>query len=221
MGAAHGHRLHHHGHSWLHRARPEHKILALLGLMAAVVATPQTWYAAYLSVLLFLGAGALSSGVPLGYLGRRMVVGAPVVVFALALPWLVPGPRVDVAFLSLSEAGLVDGAALTARATTGLFAALLLAATTEPRELVAGLQRLRMPRVMVQIVAFMIRYIEVVADDLTRMRIARESRGFSGRTPAQWHVVAKSAGALFIRSYERGERVHLAMLSRGYEGELP
>jgi energy-coupling factor transporter transmembrane protein EcfT len=36
-----------------------------------------------------------------------------------------------------------------------------------------------------------------------------------------WKVIANSAGALFIRSYERGERVHLAMISRGYTGHMP
>lgn len=53
------------------------------------------------------------------------------------------------------------------------------------------------------------------------MRIARESRGFRARSVRQWRVLAGSLGALFIRSYERGERVHLAMLSRGYAGRLP
>ena len=53
------------------------------------------------------------------------------------------------------------------------------------------------------------------------MRIARESRGFQARDVRHLQVVAQSAGALFIRSYERGERVHLAMLSRGYTGTMP
>jgi cobalt/nickel transport system permease protein len=53
------------------------------------------------------------------------------------------------------------------------------------------------------------------------MKIGRESRGFSARNPRHWPVLARSAGALFIRSYERGERVHLAMLSRGYTGKMP
>jgi cobalt/nickel transport system permease protein len=53
------------------------------------------------------------------------------------------------------------------------------------------------------------------------MRIASASRGFSARDPRHWPVLAKGVGALFIRSFERGERVHLAMVSRGYSGRLP
>jgi len=61
----------------------------------------------------------------------------------------------------------------------------------------------------------------VVTDEMQRMKVARTSRGFSARNPTHWPVVARAAGALFIRSYERGERVHLAMLSRGYDGRMP
>ena len=87
--------------------------------------------------------------------------------------------------------------------------------------MVRGLERLRLPNTMVQIMAFMIRYLEVVGDDLRRQQIALASRGFSARNPRHWPVLARSAGALFIRSYERGERVYLAMLSRGYTGRMP
>jgi cobalt/nickel transport system permease protein len=102
-----------------------------------------------------------------------------------------------------------------------VLASLTLAATTEPRDLLAGLERLGMPHPLVQIMGFMIRYLDVVTDEMRRMRIARESRGFSARNARHWPVLARSAGALFIRSYERGERVHLAMLSRGYTGRMP
>ena len=53
------------------------------------------------------------------------------------------------------------------------------------------------------------------------MKIARQSRGFLETGIKAWPVIAKSAGALFIRAYERGERIHLAMLSRGYQGTMP
>jgi cobalt/nickel transport system permease protein len=53
------------------------------------------------------------------------------------------------------------------------------------------------------------------------MRVARESRGHDPRWIWQARAVAATAGALFIRSYERGERVYLAMVARGYDGSMP
>jgi cobalt/nickel transport system permease protein len=67
----------------------------------------------------------------------------------------------------------------------------------------------------------MLRYINVISDEMERMKVARESRGFIATGIKHWKVLATAAAALFIRSYERGERVHLAMLSRGFDGALP
>ncbi len=53
------------------------------------------------------------------------------------------------------------------------------------------------------------------------MRVARASRGSDPRWLWQAKATATSAGSLFIRSYERGERVYLAMASRGYAGSMP
>ena len=217
MGAGHGHTLHYHAHSPVHRAPAHLKIAALLGLMLLVVATPRTWFPLFgVYLLLVLGVVALSQ-VPFGYIGKRMVVEVPFVVFAVLMPFVATGPRVDVLGLSLSEAGLVGAWGLLVKGTLGVMASLTLAATTEPRDLLVGLERLRVPRQLVQIVGFMVRYLEVVSDEMRRMRIARESRGFQGRGVRTWPVMARTVGALFIRSYERGERVHLAMLARGYQ----
>ena len=59
--------------------------------------------------------------------------------------------------------------------------------------------------------------LDVVTADLGRMITAMRSRGVDPRSPRHWPALARTLGALFVRSYERGERVHLAMLSRGYE----
>jgi cobalt/nickel transport system permease protein len=67
----------------------------------------------------------------------------------------------------------------------------------------------------------MLRYLDVVSAEMGRMVTAMRSRGCDPRSPRHWPVLARSLGALFIRSYERGERVHLAMLARGYDGTLP
>ena len=221
MGAGHGHRLHFHGHSPVHRAPAHLKVLALLGFMLVVVATPRQAYPAFaLWAAVLLGVVALSR-VPLRYLLPRMVVEVPFVVFAALMPFIAHGPRTEVLGVSVSEPGLVAGVALLVKGTIGVLASLTLAATTEPQDLLRGLQRLRMPELVVQIMGFMMRYLDVVTAELGRMMTALRSRGCDPRSPRHWPVLARSLGALFIRSYERGERVHLAMLSRGYDGRLP
>ncbi|MCB0895199.1 MAG: cobalt ECF transporter T component CbiQ [Nocardioides sp.] len=221
MGAGHGHKLHFHGHSAIHRAPAHLKVLALLGFMIVVVATPRTWYAAFALYLLALVVVIAISRVPLTYLLKRSVVELPFVFFALLLPFVATGPQTEVLGVSVSQHGLEAGIALLVKGTLGVLASLTLAATTEPQDLLAGLERLRLPVQLVQIMAFMVRYLDVVTGEMHRMRIAREARGFDARNPRHWPVLARSAGALFIRSYERGERVHLAMLSRGYTGRMP
>ncbi len=221
MGAGHGHRLFFHGHSRIHRAPAHLKLLGLLGFMLVVVATPREAYAVFaVEAALVLGA-VLLSRVPLTYLLPRMVVELPFAVFAILVPFISHGPRTEVLGVTVSEPGLVAAIALLVKGTLGVLASLTLAATTEPQDLLRGLQRLRMPELIVQIMGFMIRYLDVVTAELSRMMTALRSRGCDPRSPRHWPVLARSLGALFIRSYERGERVHLAMLSRGYDGKLP
>lgn len=220
MGAGHGHRLHYHGHSRVHRLSAEAKVVGLVAFVIAVVATPRTAYAAYLVDASILAVVVAASGVPPTYIGRRMVVELPFVVFALLLPFIAVGPTIEVVGVTVSESGLEAAIALLAKATLGVLAGLTLAATTEPRDILAALEG-KLPRQIVEIMAMMVRYLDVATDQLRRMRIARESRGFRSRSPRHWPVLATSAGAFFVRSYERGERVHLAMLSRGYTGSLP
>ena len=78
-----------------------------------------------------------------------------------------------------------------------------------------------MPQPLVEIMSFMLRYTEVVAADLGRMRVARESRSFRAQSGAPVAGSGRDPGHPLHRSYERGERVHLAMLSRGYTGRMP
>lgn len=221
MGAGHGHKLHFHGHSPVHRAPAHLKVLALLAFAIVVVATPRDAYLAFAGYAALLGVVVGVSRVPPTYLLKRTVVELPFVVFAVLLPFVATGPQTEVLGVSVSQHGLEAGIALLVKGTLGVLASLTLAATTEPNDLLLGLERLRMPQQLVQIMAFMVRYLDVVTDEMQRMKIARESRGFSARNPRHWPVLARSAGALFIRSYERGERVHLAMLSRGYTGRMP
>jgi cobalt/nickel transport system permease protein len=140
----------------------------------------------------------------------------PFLVFAVFLPFLGTAPYIEVGPLSLSEPGLWGAWNIAVKGTIGVAASALLTATTTVPDLLRALERLRVPRALVAIATFMIRYGEVLSADLARMRIARISRGDDPRWIWQVRALARTAGALFIRSYERGERVYVAMLARGY-----
>jgi cobalt/nickel transport system permease protein len=223
MGGSHGlsGSLYVPGSSPLHRLAPQCKLAGTVLFVFAVVSTPREafWaFACYGALLVALVA--LAELPPLLVL-RRLAIELPFVAFALLLPIVGQGERVDVLGLSLSVAGLWGAWNILVKATIGVAASVLLSSTTPIAEILHGLDHLHVPKVFVSICAFMIRYGDVISAEMHRMRIARESRGHNPRWIWQARAVASSAGALFIRSYERGERVYLAMVSRGYRGSMP
>lgn len=209
------------GTSILHRLPAHLKIASSVLTVVAIVATPRTQFWAF--GLYILGVGALLGVARIAprRIASRLLLEIPFLVFAAALPFVALGERTDVLGVSLSVPGLYGAWNIVIKGTLGVLVSTILASTTSIRDLLAGLQRLRVPDLLIQIMSFMARYGVVVADQMRRMRIARESRAFSARHLGHAKVVARSGAALFIRSYERGERVHLAMLARGYNGQLP
>lgn len=158
---------------------------------------------------------------PFVTVAKRSLIEIPFVLFAFLMPFFGSGEKIEFGPVSLYKEGLLSGASIVAKGTLGVLVAINLSATTTAREILRGLEILKLPAAMVQIFAFMLRYVNVVNDEMQRMAIARAARGFEATGIKQWPVLATAAGALFVRSYERGERVHLAMIARGYQGDLP
>ncbi|MFE5486624.1 cobalt ECF transporter T component CbiQ [Streptomyces sp. NPDC056527] len=221
MGAGHTHKLYRRGDSPVHALPPHTKLVAVLAFVVVVVSTPREAMWAFALYAVLLGVVAALARIPAGFLLRRLLIEIPFVAFAFLMPFVVPGEQTDVLGISVSVPGLWGAWNVLAKGTLGVAASVLLASTTELRALLLGLQRLKLPPLLVQIASFMIRYGDVITDEMRRMSVARRSRGFEAKGVRHWGVLAKSAGALFIRSYERGERVHLAMVSRGYTGSVP
>ncbi|MEU5435515.1 cobalt ECF transporter T component CbiQ [Streptomyces sp. NPDC020719] len=221
MGAGHAHKLYRQDASPVHDLPPHCKIAAVFLFVIVVVSTPREAMWAFALYAVLLAVVATAARIPAGFLLKRLLIEIPFVAFAVLMPFVVPGDKVHVLGLALSENGLWGAWNVLAKGTLGVAASVILASTTDLRALLLGLQRLRLPSLLVQIASFMIRYGDVITDEMRRMSIARRSRGFEAKGPKAWGVLAKSAGALFIRSYERGERVHLAMVSRGYAGSIP
>ena len=216
-----GERLYIHGHSPIHRLPSHLKILSLIGFLFVVVSTPITNYLSYLAFFAAIGATIFAAGLPILTVLRRSLIEIPFILFAFLMPFFGTGESFDFAGFTLYREGLLAGSAIVAKGTLGVLGAIVLSSTTTAREILKGLERLRLPAIMVNIASFMLRYINVVTDEMERMRIARASRGFEARGLRDWKILASVVATLFIRSYERGERVHLAMLSRGFTGEMP
>ena len=201
---------------------PSHlKIVAVLAFISVSVSTPITRWPAFIAFFLLLVATAYASKIPLLLLFKRALIEIPFIFFAILMPFFGTGEKFEIAGIELYREGLLAGTSIVVKGTLGVLAAVILSTTTTAREILRGLERLKLPAVMVQIASFMLRYVNVISDEMERMKVARESRGFIATGIKHWKVIATSAAALFIRSYERGERVHLAMLSRGFDGNLP
>ena len=221
MGAGHAQGLYRPGTSPLHRLPPECKLLAVFLFVLVVVATPREQFWAFgVFALVLVAVGAIGR-IAFGFVLRRLVIEVPFLLFAVLLPFVARGDRIEVLGLSLSESGLLAAFNILAKATLGGTATILLAATTDVRGLLRGLEKLRLPRSFLAILSFMIRYADVIAGEMQRMKVARLSRGYDPRNLLQARALAASAGALFLRAYERGERVYLAMVSRGWSGSMP
>ena len=151
---------------------------------------------------LILGVVLMAGLSPLLVL-KHMAVEIPFVIFAVLLPFIAEGPTTEVAGLTLSIEGLWGAWNILIKGSLGVAASVVLAATTDPRALLLGLERLKMPPIMVHIATFMLRYFEVVFGEMQRMKVARESRGFQAKHLGHIRVLAHSAGALHPL-YERG-----------------
>ncbi|MGH7128922.1 MAG: energy-coupling factor transporter transmembrane component T family protein, partial [Planctomycetaceae bacterium] len=112
-------------------------------------------------------------------------------------------------------------AAILLRSTLSFLAVLWLVNVTPFDELLRTLRRLWVPAVLVAMLAFMHRYVFVLWDEQDRMRRARAARTFrAGSLWSRWTTAATQIGMLLLRSMQRAERVHKAMLARGWDGRV-
>ncbi len=209
----------------LHRRDPRAKLLATVALVAAIVLTPVgAWTSFGLFLLLVVGL-VIVARVPAVRLLKRSLVALPFVLpAALFLPFLHGGETLWQAelggwHLALGQDGLMLAASIVAKAWLSVAAVVTLMATTHMNDLLKGLEKLRVPRIFVTLFGFMYRYLFVLEDEAMRLKTGRDVRFFSRSLKLGISSVGHMAGSLFLRSYERAERVYGAMLLRGYDGE--
>ena len=206
----------------VHRLDPRAKIVGLAGITVVGVSTPPGLWPVLAACALALVAIAATAQVGPRVIWQRARVVLPLVLFvAVFVPFVRGGEKVDLGPVAVSQEGLTTFVAVSSKALIGTVSAVLLSATTSFPDVLHGLERMRAPRLLTLIAAFMYRYLFVIGGEARRMRVALAARGYRPRHALQASAIGRVATALFLRTYDRGERVYVAMLARGYTGATP
>jgi len=216
--------------SAIHRLDPRVKVVVAVLFILACSLVPVGAWAGFAGLLVLVVLASAGSRLGPAFALRRSYVALPFALVAVPLLFTVPG---DVIFTvpglgwTASAQGLERFLSVLLRSWIAIQAAILLTAVTPFPDLLWALGALRLPRTLVATIGFMYRYLFVLTDEAARMlraRAARASHPPGSRRPGvvwQARVAGNMVGSLFLRALERSERVHAAMLARGYNGQLP
>lgn len=197
----------------LQRLDARAKLVSALLYVVAVVATPiGAWRALTVEALALAFLVGLSGVSPRALIARWL--GFVALVGFLAL--MVATSHPSRAALGVGPVVL----SIVAKNSLAFLAMLLLVHVTPFRKLLAAMRRLGLPPALASTLQFMYRYLHVLADELDRMVRARRSRTFRRSGRLDWGLLTGLIGVLFLRAFERGERVHAAMLARGWDGTI-
>jgi cobalt/nickel transport system permease protein len=190
----------------------------LLGVVATVLAialTPPTLYPVSSSIPLswvhiIAGMAVLAliqmARIPWRYVAARLAIVAPLLVLlGLSIP--------------LSHGFRQGGWLMLTVVLKGCLSFCLLVwltNTTPFDQLLKAMRQLGVPKLFIATLSFMYRYVFVLFDELNRMRRARQARTFVGRRIPDPRASAQLLGMVLLRALDRAERVHAAMLARGW-----
>ena len=222
----------HHGHSLLHNLDARIKVLVAVAYIVSNVVLPDAAWIAFGLSLLFLLYCNWISGLGLGFTLKRSFVALPFALAAITAIFSVPGHPLGtwhIGMLTLvpTDAGLLRFASVLVRSWLSVQIAILLVAVTAFPDIIHALGHLYVPSIIVTIIAFLYRYLFVLTDEVMRLLRARQARsagvaGMRAGGSLWWRarIAGNMAGQLFLRSYERSDRIYDAMLARGYRGKL-
>jgi cobalt/nickel transport system permease protein len=191
------------GSGVLHRVPAACKLAVAVTVVVALATAPREAWPLHAAVAAGLVLVPVLGRLPVAALLRRLLWLEPFVLGLALLALLQPD-------------GVRVAAALAVRSTLSLATMLLLAATTPFAELLAVLRALRLPAILLTTLALMYRYLFVLADEAQRMQRARRCRTFAARRGPSWGLLATVVGQLFVRATARAERIHAAMVARGW-----
>jgi cobalt/nickel transport system permease protein len=194
------------------------KVIATAAFIITVVSFERYTVAALLPLAAYPVALIALGDLPIASLARKMLVAAPfAVLVGVFNPMLDRAPMLLAGDVTVA-AGWVSFASILVRFALTVSAALALVAGTGVSALCAALARLGVPNVFTAQLLFMFRYAFVLGAEAARMSAARELR--SGGRSLALSAYGPLLGHLLLRAFERAQRIHLAMMARGFDGEL-
>jgi len=204
----------------VHRLDPRAKVVCTLLFLFTVISFPKYEIAALMPFFLFPVLLTTLGDIPFGFLLKKIVIVSPFAIFiGIFNPLLDTRIALVIAGVPLS-AGWLSFLTILIKFMLTISAALLLIATTSFPGICHALRRLGVPAVFVSQLLFLYRYLFVLSEEAMRLVRARDMRSF-GNSGSSMKVVARLIGALFLRTVERAERIYSAMLSRGFNGDIP
>lgn len=217
--------------SRIHNLDPRVKLVVTVLFIVSNVLLPDGAWLAFALAWGIVLLGIWLAGLDALFVITRSLVAVPFALAAVTVIFSLPGEPVWAVklgswLLVATDVGLIRFGSILLRSWISVQMAILMTATTPFPDLVHGMRHLRIPPILVAIISFMYRYLFVLVDEALRLLRAREARSarLDGRGGGSvlWRarVAGNMAGQLFLRSYERSDRVYNAMLARGYQGQL-
>lgn len=203
----------------IHRLDPRVKIVAFLSLIFSVVLLSdlKLTLVGLSASIIFLLVSRLPFGFVLSHLRWVLLFIIP---FLAIMPFTMQGTEIfQIYGIGMTREGLRFGLLVSIRALTAIMLIFPMVGTMRFDSTLKALEKLKVPNPLVQMLMFTYRYIFTFAEEFSRMRNAMTSKGFKLKTSLKTlKTIGKAIGMLFVRAYERAERVYQAMISRGYTG---
>jgi cobalt/nickel transport system permease protein len=218
----------------VHAFDPRLKLVLVLVFIFTNALLPVGAWPVYILMFALILAMTILSELGVGYVLKRSALALPFVLAALPLLFTVPGKSL-LSFslgtwdLTLSQPGLERFVSIALKSWISVQAAILLASTTSFPDLLLAMRAIKIPRLLVSVFGLMWRYLFVLVDEALRLIRARTARSGQSTLPGLktggkliWRarVTGGMAGSLFLRGIERSDRIYMAMLARGYDGEV-
>lgn len=218
----------------IHRLDSRIKLVLVLGFILCTSLTPTGAWPVYILLYSLILMVEVLSDLGIGLYTQRALLAVPFILAALPLMFTVPGsPLFSFSFagwvLTATVTGVERFASIAFKSWISVQAGIVLATTTEFPDLLLAMRAVRIPRLLVSIFSLMWRYLFVMADEAIRLMRARQARSGASETPnlktgrnVAWRakITGGLAGSLFLRAFERSDRIYMAMLARGYDGDV-